>query len=101
LVEEAGSSESAIDTPLFHVIEDLYRELMPGVRVVPWLLGGATDVRFLRAPERTVYGFFPSIMDLPFPVWNSITHGIDERISLNNLHFAIKSMYRLVEKLCL
>ncbi len=101
LVEEASSSESAIDTPLFHVIEDLYRELMPGVRVVPWLLGGATDVRFLRAPERTVYGFFPSIMDLPFPVWNSITHGIDERISLNNLHFAIKSMYRLVEKLCL
>lgn len=101
LHEEAGSSESAVDTPLFHAIEDLYRELRPGVRVVPWLLGGATDVRFLRTPERTVYGFFPSIMDLPFPVWNSITHGIDERISLSNLHFAIKSMYRLVEKLCI
>lgn len=101
LNEEAFASESSVDTPLFHAIEDLYRDLRPGVRVVPWLLGGATDVRFLRAPERIVYGFFPSIMDLPFSVWNSITHGIDERISVNNLQFAIQTLYRLVEKICL
>jgi acetylornithine deacetylase/succinyl-diaminopimelate desuccinylase-like protein len=98
--QETFPSESRFDTELFQTIEDVYHEIRPGVRIVPWLLGGATDVRFLRTPERTVYGFFPSIMDLPFPIWNSITHGVDERISLQNLQFAITTLYRLVEKLC-
>jgi len=100
MIEEAKPSESGIDTSLYHMIDEMNKELNLGVKTVPWLLGGATDVRFLRSENSTVYGFFPSVIDLPYNVWNSITHGINERISQENLMFAIKYMYNLMKKIC-
>ena len=98
--EEAYASESSTETLLYHTIKNVLQEAQSDTTVVPWLLGGATDVRFLRQPGRAVYGFFPSLVDLPFHEWMSITHGVDERVSLRNLEWAIRVFYELVLRIC-
>lgn len=92
--------ESSCDTALFRAIGDLYEELSPGTVVVPLLLGGATDVRFLRAPDRAVYGYFPSISMTPAGR-NSGGHCTNERVALYSINRALHVLYELVTKLCL
>jgi carboxypeptidase PM20D1 len=96
----AEASQSPTDTALYRAIEEIYAEMRPEATVVPWLLGGATDVRFLRGGDRVVYGFFPSITDLPPYEWMSMTHGVDERVSLANLGWAMRVLYALIQRLC-
>ncbi|MBM3449566.1 MAG: M20/M25/M40 family metallo-hydrolase [Armatimonadetes bacterium] len=97
---DAEASQSPFDTALYRAIVDVYGEVRPTTTVVPWLLGGATDVRFLRAPGRSVYGFFPSITDLPAAEWMSMTHGVNERVSVRNLAWAMRVLYAVMTKLC-
>jgi acetylornithine deacetylase/succinyl-diaminopimelate desuccinylase-like protein len=98
--QDAAASQSPFDTPLYQAIVDVYAAMRPSATVVPWLLGGATDVRFLRAPGRSVYGFFPSIADLPADEWMSMTHGVNERVSLENLAWAMRVLYAVMTRLC-
>ena len=100
-VEESFfASESSSDTALFRSIRDLYEDLSPGTVAVPWLLGGATDVRFLRAPGRAVYGFFPSVSDTPAGR-NSGGHCVNERVALYSINRALQHLYELISRLCL
>jgi len=92
--------ESSSDTALFRSIQDLYEELSPGTVVVPLLLGGATDVRFLRAPDRAVYGYFPSISLTP-DGRNSGGHCTNERVALYSINRALHYLYELITRLCL
>lgn len=93
---ETEASESPFDTDLYKVIEKIYSEELPGAKLVPWVLSGSTDIRYLRKINSIAYGFFPSVMDLPFEVWNSLTHGADERISINNLRWGIKILFKIL-----
>jgi acetylornithine deacetylase/succinyl-diaminopimelate desuccinylase-like protein len=95
----ANASESPVGTGLFNTLVELMQELRPGVVVVPWLLGGETDVRFLRGPGRAVYGFFPSLLDPPPGPPGG--HGIDERVSLFNIRWSIMVLHELSRRLCL
>ena len=100
-VEESFfASESSSDTALFRSIRDLYSDLAPGTVAVPWLLGGATDVRFLRTPGRAVYGYFPSISDTPAGR-NSGGHCPNERVALYSVSRALQLLYELITRLCL
>ena len=92
--------ESPSDTALFRSIQDLYEELSPGTVVVPLLLGGGTDVRFLRAPDRAVYGYFPSISLTP-DGRNSGGHCTNERVALYSINRALHYLYELITRLCL
>ena len=99
-VEESFfASESPSDTPLFRSIRDLYEDLSPGTVAVPMLLGGATDVRFLRAPGRAVYGYFPSISLTP-DGRNSGGHCPNERVALYSINRALLYLYELITRLC-
>jgi len=98
-VESSSATESSSDTVLFQAIADLYSAVSPGTVAVPWLLGGATDVRFLRGPGRSVYGLFPSLINSPVGRGTG-GHCPNERVSLHNINWALQVLFALVTKLC-
>jgi len=44
------------------------------------------------------YGFHPMRADLPYSEISKMTHGIDERISIENLVFGTSILYNVVER---
>ena len=91
-------SESPIETPFYREIRNVLREFEPNCGVVPFMQTGGTDSRFLRELGCVCYGFGPMRVDLPVDEFLRMAHGIDERISVENLVFGTSVLYRLVEK---
>ncbi len=92
-------SESPSETPLMNTIKDVLQEFEPGCGVTPVLMSGGTDSRFLRAKGSVCYGFHPMRPE------KSQTakvvkreHGIDERISVENLVFGTSVLYETVKR---
>jgi acetylornithine deacetylase/succinyl-diaminopimelate desuccinylase-like protein len=100
-IEVKGSMEgnpvspSPFDTDLFQAIQKFARENDPDCPVVPLLLPGATDSRFLRERGMTTYDFCPFRMPEKeiFRV-----HGNDERIALENLRFGMKMLVEIIKE---
>lgn len=69
----------------------------PGTYVVPWMTSGGTDSRFLRAKGVPAYGFIPIVLA---PSEERRFHGVDERLSVENLNRGIKATYDLAIDLC-
>lgn len=90
-------SESPIDTPLFSQIEETLKEFEPNCGVIPLMTTGGTDSRFLREIGCVCYGFGPLKVDMPYDQFMRLAHGIDERISIDNLVFGVSVLYRLIE----
>ncbi len=69
----------------------------PGTYVVPWMTSGGTDSRFLREKGVPAYGFIPIVLP---PSEERRFHGVDERLSVENLNRGIKATYDLAFDLC-
>ncbi len=69
----------------------------PGAFAVPWMTTGGTDSRFLREKGVPAYGFVPIILD---ESERRRVHGVDERLSVENLNRGIKATYDLTAMLC-
>jgi acetylornithine deacetylase/succinyl-diaminopimelate desuccinylase-like protein len=91
-------SESSADTPLFGLIVDVLREFEPDCAAIPFLLTGGTDSRFFRKKGSVCYGFEPLRSDLPYGEILKMVHGIDERVSIENLVFGTSVLYAIVER---
>jgi len=65
--------------------------------VVPSLTSGGTDSRFLRVKGVPAYGFVPIVLPEPEAVR---IHGVEERLSIDNLNRGIHATYDLTMKLC-
>lgn len=65
--------------------------------VAPNMTSGGTDSRFLRVKGVPAYGFVPMILSEPEAVR---IHGVDERLSIDNLNGGIRGTYDLTMKLC-
>jgi len=91
-------TESPTDTPLFQCIQEVLREFIPDSSVVPFMMTGGTDSRFLRLKGCVCYGFQPMKADVPFSEVLKMIHGVDERISIENLVFGVSLLYRLVRR---
>lgn len=91
-------SESPIETPFYREIKNVLKEFELDCGVVPFMQTGGTDSRFLREIGCVCYGFGPMRVDLPVDEFLRMAHGIDERISVENLVFGTSVLYRLVEK---
>jgi len=92
-------SESAVETPLYETISSVLREFELGCGVTPVLMTGGTDSRFFRAKGSICYGFQP--MRPETPKQSAIVkreHGIDERISIENLVFGTSVLYETVKR---
>jgi acetylornithine deacetylase/succinyl-diaminopimelate desuccinylase-like protein len=65
--------------------------------VAPSLTSGGTDSRLLRVKGVPAYGFVPIIVP---PREAERIHGVDERLSIDNLNRGIRATYDLTMKLC-
>jgi len=92
-------SESPANTPLYKQIVNVMKEFEPNCCVAPILLTGGTDSRFFRKLGSICYGFEPMRSDLPYGEILKMAHGIDERISIENLVFGTSVLYNIVERL--
>jgi acetylornithine deacetylase/succinyl-diaminopimelate desuccinylase-like protein len=87
--------ESGPDSPLFETISRVMGEEDPYARCVPYLSVGATDARHVSKSGTQVYGFCP--MRGPIAEFERV-HGHDERVSIDNIDFGTRALYRIVSE---
>ena len=100
-IDTFQSPDSAPPSPttgkMWDAIERVVATDFPGTYVVPWMTSGGTDSRFLREKGVPAYGFIPIVLP---PSEARRFHGVDERLSIENLNRGIKATYDLAIDLC-
>ena len=86
---------SPFSTDLFQAIQKSASKNDPDCPVVPFLLPGATDSRFLRERGITTYDFCP--FRLPEKEILRV-HGNDERIAIENLTFGMRMLVEIIKE---
>ena len=97
-IQAHGGSESTTDTALYRSIVSVLRDFEPGCGVTPTLTTGGTDSRFFREAGSICYGFQPMIPDEPNDLLEKRMHGIDERITIENLVYGTSILYETVKR---
>jgi len=97
-IQASEPSESMMETPLYDVITSVLKEFEPTCGVTASLMTGGTDSRFFRERGSVCYGFHPRRPEAPFENTLKREHGIDERISIENLVFGTSVLYEVVKK---
>jgi len=99
VIHANNPSESPVQTALFETITTVLRDFEPDCGVTPVLMTGGTDSRFFRAKGSICYGFHP--MRPETARTEKVVkreHGIDERISIDNLVFGTSILYETVKR---
>ncbi|MCG3218611.1 MAG: M20/M25/M40 family metallo-hydrolase [Candidatus Heimdallarchaeota archaeon] len=98
--EEGGwsfmeGSVSPIDNSFFEAMEKALQKFNPEAKIVPMLLSGGTDGRFLREKgiESYCFGMFDD--ELSFETIGKSVHGDNERISLGTLKLTVGAFEEL------
>jgi acetylornithine deacetylase/succinyl-diaminopimelate desuccinylase-like protein len=94
--EAKAGPASPIRPDLFEAVTESSNKIWPGVPVVPMMVMGATDGKYLRMAGIPTYGvqgfFFDRINDIRF-------HGRDERMSIQSFYEGQAFLYDLVKRL--
>jgi acetylornithine deacetylase/succinyl-diaminopimelate desuccinylase-like protein len=93
--EPSAGPASPLSPALFAAIQQSTNAIWPGVPVVPMMVMGATDGKYLRIagiPTYGVQGFFFDRNDIRF-------HGRDERMSVQSFYEGQAFLYDLVKQL--
>lgn len=98
IIAQSEASSSPPDTPYFHLMEEAIKEQYPEALVTPSLLFATSDSRLFRKHGITTYGFCPAIIGIEDV---QRIHGIDERISIENMINGTKLFTKIVRKLCM
>ncbi len=93
--ESLSLPPSPFDTDLFRAIDKYASRNDPGCPVVPLLLAGATDSRFLREKGIISYDFCPFRLTEKELMR---VHGNNERIAIENLRFGMKTMLEIIKE---
>lgn len=86
------------ETPLFEAIRASMARLDPEGAVVPYMVTGGTDARFLTGLDIQVYGFIPMRYE-PGMDFFDLCHAHDERVSVDNVRFAVQVLFDTVCRL--
>ena len=97
-IQAGEASESPIETPLYEILREVVRSIEPNADVVPYMTTGGTDSSFLRELGCVCYGFAPMKTDMSLSEFLKLAHGIDERISIDNLVFGVSVLYEVVKR---
>jgi len=89
------SPVSPSESPAFHHITTVVRQLYPSATCAPNAMLGATDSRHYHAISDRVYRFTP-ILSRKEDI--ECIHGINERLSLENLSSMVKFFYGLIQR---
>ncbi len=91
------SGVAPVDNPFFKAVTNAVNRHAPGAGIFPLLVPGGTDGRYFRERGYPAYGFGPMILERADI---SRAHGIDERISLDNLLLGVKMARDILVELC-
>ena len=97
LSDSQRASVSPLNNSFFGAIEAAVANHVPNAVVVPLLMPGGSDARFFRQRGIPAYGLAPAV------IHQSETrrvHGIDERISIDNLVLGTNITYDIIRALC-
>jgi acetylornithine deacetylase/succinyl-diaminopimelate desuccinylase-like protein len=86
------------DTLFYQTVAAVVSRYAPGAGLFPLLMAGASDGRYWRERGYPAYGFTPMILER---LDIGRVHGIDERISLDNLCLGIKMTREILRRICL
>jgi acetylornithine deacetylase/succinyl-diaminopimelate desuccinylase-like protein len=92
--DRAGITTS-FDSDLFRAMRDIAEEARPESVAVPILSPWGTDSPNFRKRGVKAYGFIPIIVE---PGELARMHGIDERISHDNVGLGVRLIYRIIER---
>ena len=98
VIQMHDGNESPIQTPLYNIISNVLCEFDSTCKITPALTTGGTDSRFFREMGSVCYGFHPVRPDEPNDKLEKRMHGIDERITIENLVFGTSILYEVVRK---
>lgn len=97
VLNEGPPSSTPIDTPLWRTIVDVCGDRAPGVPVIPWLLIGFSDTKWLSTLGIQVYGFSP--LKLPPGVqFARLPHGHDERAPRAGFEWGVETLWQTVAR---
>lgn len=98
IIQKHDGNESTTHTPLYSAITSVLRELEPNCGITPTMTTGGTDSHFFRETGSIAYGFHPMRPDEPIDLLEKRMHGIDERITIENLVFGTSVLYETVKR---
>jgi acetylornithine deacetylase/succinyl-diaminopimelate desuccinylase-like protein len=98
IIQANEPSESPCETTLYDTVTEVLREFEPDCGVTPMLMTGGTDSRFFRKAGSVCYGFHPMQPEIASGKIVKREHGIDERISVENLVFGTSVLYEVVKR---
>lgn len=90
-----ATGPSRLDTEMFRAIESVQARLYPGVRAIPLLQTGATDMAYLRSRGVQCYGVGPAF-DAEDSALGYGAHSDQERISEQGLYDFVRFAYNVV-----
>ena len=96
-LKKNGASESPMDTEDFAIIKNVHLEHFPDALAVASLLFGASDSRFFRKKGIPCYGVCPMLINTEEL---GRVHGIDERVSEENMIKGTEVFTDIVKRLC-
>lgn len=96
-VKSSVGTESPADTELYAALRSAVLAERPEAVVVPVLTGGGTDSKHFRPSGVTCYGLIPFALDEEEA---GGIHGIDERVSVENLEHGLRVLLRVVWEMC-
>jgi acetylornithine deacetylase/succinyl-diaminopimelate desuccinylase-like protein len=97
LAKSSAGTESPAESELFDAIRQAVLGERPEALVVPFLTSGGTDCKHFRPKGITCYGHIPFELD---DSEADRIHGVDERVSLENLERGLRILLRTVLNLC-
>jgi acetylornithine deacetylase/succinyl-diaminopimelate desuccinylase-like protein len=97
LVKNSIGTESSIDTEFFRALGGAITAVRPGAYVIPHMGSGGTDAKHLRPHDVVCYGLVP--FEMAIGELHRI-HGIDERVSSENIEVGLRIMWETVLRLC-
>jgi len=97
-LDTSMANESPFDTDEYDTIVRVMEQHLPEAIVTPSLLTGCSDSRFFRKVGIPTYGVMPALVSLSDVI--SMIHGIDEKISIENVITGTNIMTDIVRKLC-
>ena len=87
-----GASTSEAATPFSEAIERAVREHYPNADIVPVVMPGGTDGRYLREKGTVTYGFGLFSKEWDMATFRSVFHGKDERIDVESLRLTAETL---------
>ncbi|MCL2358999.1 MAG: M20/M25/M40 family metallo-hydrolase [Nitrososphaerota archaeon] len=98
IIQMHDGNQSTTQTPLYDTIKNVLQEADPGCNITPTLTTGGTDSRFFRETGSICYGFHPVRPEEPNGEYEKRMHGIDERLSIDNLVWGTSIFYETVKR---